>query len=800
MQSDKDPKSSLSPLNITLIYFIVAAIWIAFTDRILEQSISDPALLSTFQTYKGWFYVTITSIGLYLLIKGHSSRLEREIEKTKKYAQKSKQEQELLQKLYDSIPVMITKYDPELNKVTVNHYFEEILGYTNEDILRENINLLEACYPDDEYRKEVSEFMNKPGSGWETFIVTAKDGTLVPSSWNNIRLSNDTQVGIGIDLRERLEYEQELREYQQKMELAVETAQLGFWELEIGNKEMFWSDEMYELHDEDPKLFVPHLDNMMENIHPKDKDKIPEAHEKTLKNGEHWMIFRRYNNPDDLHYFMSRSKAVYNAEGKAEKIIGVLLDITELQEQKQTAKIQQERFEYAAKATSDAIWDWDLQKDTISWSGNYEHLFGGKLDVNLQARNPDSFIHAEDKERVLKGIKEVIDSGGQKWQDTYRIERKDHSIAHVSDKGYVIRDENETPLRMIGAVTDRTKEFRARINLRESEEKYRTLFTYNPRPTWLFDPETLNLVDVNYAAVQHYGYSFEEFRRMNLKDLRPQSEVEHLQKAVHQAKSLKGSFTTEAIHQKKDGSLIQVKITSAPLKVGDRNLLLVVIEDITQQKQDEQQTLSILIEGEERERKRIAKELHDGLGQYLSAANMNLESVKKEAAKLPEKRRNQFLNGLELLKKGINETRSIAHNLMPTVIEDYGLKVGLKVMAEQMETGSDTTFSLNLDFDESKIDPEISLNIYRIMQEAAANAITHGKAKKISVQMYSKNNKLHCTIEDNGNGLLVEHESELKGIGIRSMKSRVKAMQGIIHFENEKDKGLTILIDIPLSR
>jgi len=800
MQADKHPKSSLSPLNITLIYFIVAAIWIAFTDQFLNQSISDSEILTKFQTYKGWFYVSVTSIGLYLLIKTHSNRLEKEIKKTEKYAQKSINEQELLQKLYDSIPIMITKYDPQIQTVTVNHCFEEILGYTNEEIKSENFSLVEACYPDEQYRAEVSEFMSQPGSGWKTFIVTAQDGTLVPSSWYNIKLSDDTQVGIGVDLRERLEHEQELREYQQKLELAFEAAQLGFWELEPESGNMYWSDELYELHNEDPETYEPHEDKLLDKVHPNDKDRLKEAKKLLLEKGEHWLTFRRYNNPDDLRYFLARSLVIENENGKPEKIIGVLLDITELQEQKQATKTQQERFEYAAKATSDAIWDWDLKKDTISWSGNYEQLFGGELDVNLQARNPDSFIHPEDKERVLQGIKEVIDSGEEKWQDTYRIERKDKTIAHVSDKGYVIRDEDAKPLRMIGAVTDRTEEYRARKNLHESEEKYRTLFTYNPRPTWLFDPETLNLVDVNYAAVQHYGYSFEEFRQMNLKDLRPDSEVEHLQKAVLQAKALRGSFNTEAVHQKKDGSLIQVQITSAPLKVGGRNLLLVVIEDITQKKQDEIQTLSTLIEGEERERKRIAKELHDGLGQYLSAANMNLESVKKEAAKLPEKRRKQFLNGLELLKKGIQETRAIAHNLMPSVIEDYGLKIGLKVMGEQMETGSDTSFSFNLDFDESKLNPEINLNIYRIVQEAASNAITHGKAKKISVQMYSKNNKLHCTIEDNGNGMLVEDEPELKGIGIRSMKSRVKAMQGTIHLENERGKGLTILIDIPLSK
>jgi len=790
---------SFSPAVITLIYLIIAAIWIAFTDRLLNAYIDDPELLTTFQTYKGWFYVFATSAGLYWMIKAHSRRLEKEISRTRQAAEKHKNEQELLERLFDSIPIMITKYDPQIQTLTVNHCFEEVLGYTNKAIEEEQINLLEACYPDEQYRAEVFEFMSQPDSGWETFIVTAKDGTLVPSSWYNIKLSDDTQVGIGVDLRERLEHEQELREYQQKMELAFETARLGFWEMDPESGTMYWSDELYELHDEDPETYEPHEDKLLDKVHPDDKDKLKQAKTLLLEKGEHWLTFRRYNNPDDLRYFLARSLLIQNEDGKPEKLIGVLLDITELQEQKQATKTQQERFEYAAKATSDAIWDWDLQKDTISWSGNYEQLFGGELDVNLQARNPDSFIHPEDKERVLQGIKEVIDSGEEKWQDTYRIERKDKSIAHVSDKGYVIRDEDGSPLRMIGAVTDRTEEYKARIKLRESEEKYRTLFTYNPRPTWIYDPQTLNIIDVNYAAVEQYGYSFEEFREMNLMDLRPEDEKKNLSDALTKIKKFGGSFSTVTIHKRKDGSSVHVKVTGAPLSFSGNECRIAVVEDITEQKQDEKQTLRVLLKGEERERKRIAKELHDGLGQYLSAANMNLESIKEDAEALPDKRKKQFFNGLQLLKKGISETRIIAHNLMPSTIEDYGLTVGLRVMTEQLKTARDIDFVLNFEIDESKLTPEITLNLYRIIQEAVSNAISHGNAQKISVQIYEKNNTLHCTVEDDGSGIVIDRDSELKGLGIRSMKTRIKAMSGNIHFESDPGEGMTILVDIPLN-
>lgn len=118
-------------------------------------------------------------------------------------------ERQLLERLIDSIPVMVTIYDPAIQEVRLNRHVEEVVGWTNEDL--EHGDVMELCYPDPELRERVRRFMQSVEPGWRDFEMRAKDGSVVPASWANIRLTDDRQVGIGIDLSERVEAERELQ-------------------------------------------------------------------------------------------------------------------------------------------------------------------------------------------------------------------------------------------------------------------------------------------------------------------------------------------------------------------------------------------------------------------------------------------------------------------------------------------------------------------------------------------------------------------------------------------------------------
>lgn len=130
-----------------------------------------------------------------------------------------RREREMLKAIIDAIPVMITIYDPYLRSLHGNREFSRILGWCGDDLARDDY--MELCYPDPAYRREVIQFMQSVEPGWREFRVTAKDGSIVESSWANVRLPDGTQIGIGLDIRERKAVQREREEYLECLDTLV---------------------------------------------------------------------------------------------------------------------------------------------------------------------------------------------------------------------------------------------------------------------------------------------------------------------------------------------------------------------------------------------------------------------------------------------------------------------------------------------------------------------------------------------------------------------------------------------------
>jgi PAS domain S-box-containing protein len=131
-----------------------------------------------------------------------------------------RRDRELLGRLIDAIPVVVVIYDPEIQHVRVNRHFERIAGWTNEDF--ERLDIMEACYPDPDYREQVRQYMSSLEPGWRDFNLTAKDGSTVCTSWATIPLTDNRQVGIAVDVTERKDAEDRVQRALEQSRAAVE--------------------------------------------------------------------------------------------------------------------------------------------------------------------------------------------------------------------------------------------------------------------------------------------------------------------------------------------------------------------------------------------------------------------------------------------------------------------------------------------------------------------------------------------------------------------------------------------------
>ena len=207
-----------------------------------------------------------------------------------------------------------------------------------------------------------------------------------------------------------------------------------------------------------------------------------------------------------------------------------------------------------------------------------------------------------------------------------------------------------------------------------------------------------------------------------------------------------------------------------------------------------QQRTQAVLEAEERERIRIARDLHDGIGQMLAAARMTLGNY------LSQKKIDviEIQNSLDLLEDSIREVREISHNMMPGTLTKFGLSSALKQFVNKINALGTLKVELQVVGIKGRLDEKIEMMLYRIVQEIISNIIRHAEATKVSIELIKHDNELILMVEDNGKGFDIENV-ENQGIGLKNIATRVEYLNGYVNFDSSLGHGTSVVIEIPLS-
>ena len=209
-----------------------------------------------------------------------------------------------------------------------------------------------------------------------------------------------------------------------------------------------------------------------------------------------------------------------------------------------------------------------------------------------------------------------------------------------------------------------------------------------------------------------------------------------------------------------------------------------------------------LIEGQELERKRFARELHDGIGQMLTGLKLHAEKL-RQVQFADEKQRLRFDQLVRLIQDTIQTTRQISYNLMPSVLEDFGLNAALNLLCEQTSESS----GLNVQFEGNQermiLSQPMEIGLYRIAQEAVNNAIKHANSDNIKIKLKQNKNHVILEIEDDGKGFLIGNLKNKQGPfltqnGIENIRTRTALLNGELNIESELDGGTRLLIKMEI--
>lgn len=206
-----------------------------------------------------------------------------------------------------------------------------------------------------------------------------------------------------------------------------------------------------------------------------------------------------------------------------------------------------------------------------------------------------------------------------------------------------------------------------------------------------------------------------------------------------------------------------------------------------------------ILKGEEQERVRLAKDLHDGLGGMLSGIKFSFQNMKYNLVLTPENAQ-AFERSIDMLDSSIKEMRRVAHNMMPEMLVKYGLNVALKEFCNEIDRSGVVRINYqSIGMPDGAIEQTTAVTVYRIIQELVNNAIKHAAASQVVVQLQLSGQLLSATVEDNGKGFDTALLQSASGIGWSNIRNRVDFLKGKIDVNSAPDKGTSVLMEMALS-
>ncbi len=204
------------------------------------------------------------------------------------------------------------------------------------------------------------------------------------------------------------------------------------------------------------------------------------------------------------------------------------------------------------------------------------------------------------------------------------------------------------------------------------------------------------------------------------------------------------------------------------------------------------------LEMEEKTRRRIAQDIHDGLGGILATIKLNLSQMHSRLDEIQATNKQQFLSAYAAMEKAVVEVRRVSHALESGDKTHFGLEDELEDLVKFVSTRENLSVELNLYQIKGQLNGNMALNIFRIIQELLNNTIKHAKATEIGIDLNNFGDVLNLMYEDNGIGFDPKKAMSKKGIGLRGMEARAKKLGGTLKIDSQKDRGTTVLLDIPL--
>jgi PAS domain S-box-containing protein len=488
------------------------------------------------------------------------------------------------------------------------------------------------------------------------------------------------------------------------------------------------------------------------------------------------------------------------------------IDITSRKQAEEALQQSEVRLAKAQRIAHLGSWEWDVEKDESIYSDEMYRIFGlPKGERGLNSIGFFQHLHPEDREKAKATLAQSL-AHKKPYSMVYRIVRPGGALRYVYSQAEATFADNGKPLRLAGTAQDITERRTAEMRLRESEERFRAIFEGAAMGIILTDMDG-QLLNSNKTFQEMLGYAAEELRGKNFIELTHADDAERNLGIFRGLQSRQvDQYQIKKRYYRKDGQTVWARVTVSLMKDSQERPLYAIgmVEDITQvvkveeHLQESEERLRILasqlMTAQEDERRRIARELHDELGQSLLVLKLQARSIENDLLPDQEQLTSQCREMRSHLDQVVDNVRRLSRDLSPQIIEDLGLAAGLRRLLEDFSRHYDVIYQVQ----EADIDDlfslEIQTTIYRIFQECLTNIGKHSQANLLMVSINKSEGKVTFLIQDNGRGFDPEMQRRQGGgMGLAAMRERARMVGGALTVWSQEGEGTNIAFEIPFA-
>ena len=453
-------------------------------------------------------------------------------------------------------------------------------------------------------------------------------------------------------------------------------------------------------------------------------------------------------------------------------------------------------------------WNFDFETNKLTWSRELYNIFSTDKDTFVETL--DSFINlVDDADRDMVSQTTLrCQKDGIAFNIEYHITTTQGEKRIINALGYSRCNAEGRIIRLFGTAQNITGRRKGEESVIENEKKYRYLFEYNPLPMFISDVETLRILECNEEALIKYGYTRDEFLQLTIRDLRSPEVMPIAGDIGPVKKSNEGLYRGVWPHKKKNGDLISLDVTEHIIDYKDKRCSFIMVNDITEQLKAEEDTQSSyrqlqeltahLQSVREEERTRISRQVHDELGQQLTALKMDVSWIGQRITKPDNSIHRKLDDMTSLIDDAVVTVRRISTDLRPGILDDLGLISAIEWQCQEFERRTEIKSQCHIQMSDYDPPRDLSTNIFRIYQETLTNIARHAHATRVETILDEKDGYTRLIIKDNGVGFDVLEVKKKKSWGLIGMKERALMFHGELTIESEKETGTVITLQMPI--